>query len=94
MNIVASLEARWVGLDKNVILMFCVWFECGCGSSSGMHLLIMASKTKFRHVKVRTCEGPDLHMYQLSKLDHSGPIQCVVSYRDQCAHKHTSYIII
>ena len=22
-----------------------------------------------------------------------GPIQCVVSYRDQCAHKHTSYII-
>ena len=81
MNIVASLEARWVGLDKNVILMFCVWFEYGCGSSSGMHLLIMASKTKFRHVKVR------------SKLDHSGPIQCVVSYRDQCAHKHTSYII-
>ena len=23
-----------------------------------------------------------------------GPIQCVVSYRDQCARKHTSYIII
>ena len=23
-----------------------------------------------------------------------GPIQCVVSYRDQCAHKHTSYIIM
>ena len=61
-----------MGLDKNVILMFCVWFEYGCGSSyafidNGISLQL---KTKFRHVKVRTCEGPNLHMYQLFDLDY------------------------
>ena len=30
--------------------------------------------------------------YQFLIID--GPIQCVVSYRDQCAHKHTETTIV
>ena len=31
---------------------------------------------------------------EAERLAIGSPIQCVVSYRDQCAHKHTAYIII